>query len=53
MLPAYARAIAGVRLTDPAIVREISLLHASGRRLAPPAKALADIIRRTIFETAN
>lgn len=59
VLPAYARAmighgpLVGVRLTQPVIVREISLLHASGRRLAPPAKAFADIIRRTIFESAN
>lgn len=59
VLPAYARAmigqgpLAGVRLTEPVIVREISLLHASGRRLAPPAKAFADIIRRAIFESAN
>ncbi|MFT3810157.1 MAG: LysR family transcriptional regulator [Micropepsaceae bacterium] len=58
VLPAYARAlighapVVGIRLTEPVISREISLLHASGRRLSPPAKAFADILRRTIHQGA-
>ena len=54
VLPAYARAVighapvVGVRLTQPVMAREISLLHASGRRLSPPAQAFGDILRRTI-----
>lgn len=59
VLPAYARAmighapVVGIRLTVPVISREISLLHASGRRLSPPAMAFADMLRRTIHEGAN
>lgn len=56
VLPAYARAmighgpLVGVRLLEPVIVRNISLLHVAGRRLPPAVQTFADIIRRTIHE---
>ncbi|WP_134725397.1 LysR family transcriptional regulator [Paracoccus luteus] len=56
VLPAYARALighgplVGVRLLAPVIVRNISLLHVSGRRMPPAVQTFADIIRRTIHE---
>ena len=56
VLPAYARALighgplVGIRLIEPLIVRNISLLHVSGRLLPLAVQTFADIIRRTIHE---
>lgn len=52
VLPTYAlaaaryRKVSGKLLTDPNIVREVSLIHATGRSNSPAVSAFASVLRR-------